>query len=111
MPPHFSNETPIFLQLADNIKSDIINGVYNPNEKLPSVRDFAFKYAINPNTVQKALQLLEEEGLIKTDSTNGKFVADNPVIIQSKKQKIIYDEVESFLKIMSKLLRLIARMR
>ena len=50
----FSNDKPLFLQLADIIKGEIISGKYEANTKLPSVRDFALAYSINPNTVQKA---------------------------------------------------------
>ena len=62
MPVKFSSDKPIFLQLADIIKCDILCGKYKTTEKLPSVREFAITYSINPNTVQKSLQILEEEG-------------------------------------------------
>ena len=73
MPIKFSNDKPIFLQLVDIIKSDIIRGKFKTNEKLPSVREFALMYSVNPNTIQKALQILEDEKLITTDRTNGKY--------------------------------------
>lgn len=103
MPIKFSNDKPIFLQLADIIKSDIISGKFKTTEKLPSVREFAFIYQVNPNTVQKALQILEDEGLILTDRTNGKFVAENLETIELQKLKIIQKEVESFVEKMKKL--------
>ncbi len=92
----FSNDKPIFMQLADMIKSDIISGKFKPNDKLPSVREFALDFGVNPNTVQKALQLLEDDGLIITDRTNGKFVADNPNQIKTQKNKIINEEIRLF---------------
>ena len=96
MPIKFSNEKPIFLQLADIIKSDIISGKFKSNEKLPSVREFALIYSVNPNTAQKALQLLEDEELIFTDRTNGKFVATNNNLIETQKNKIINHEIDLF---------------
>ena len=60
----FTNDRPIFLQLADLIKKEIVNYNFEPGEKLPTVREYAFKFQINPNTVQKALQILEDENLI-----------------------------------------------
>ena len=96
MPIKFSNEKPIFLQLADIIKSDIIAGKFKSTEKLPSVREFALIYSVNPNTVQKALQLLEDEGLIFTDRTNGKFVAHNTSLIESQKTNTISREIDIF---------------
>lgn len=98
MPVNFSNTKPIFLQLADIIKSDIISKKYQVNEKLPSVRELAFQYSINPNTVQKALQLLEEDGLIITDSTNGKFVSSNITQLEVHKTKTINNEVKKFIE-------------
>ena len=98
MPIQFSNDKPIFMQLADMIKSDVISGKYKSNDKLPSVREFALNYSVNPNTVQKALQLLEDNGLITTDRTNGKFVANNPNQIKSQKNKIVNEEICLFVE-------------
>ena len=99
----FSNDKPIFLQLADIIKSEIISGTFKTNDKLPSVREFALNYSINPNTVQKALQILEDDGLIVTDRTNGKFVADNSKQIEIQKAKTIEQEIDSFFEKMNSL--------
>ena len=96
MPIKFSNDKPIFLQLAEIIKGNIVSGKYEVNEKLPSVREFALMYSINPNTVQKALQLLEDDGLIVTDRTNGKFVAENSGVIKRQKEIIINNELDNF---------------
>ena len=95
---NFSTDKPIFLQLAEIIKSDIISGKFRTSEKLPSVRDFALTYSVNPNTVQKALQILEDDKLITTDRTNGKFVANNTKQIDLQKTKLIKQEVDLFFK-------------
>ena len=92
----FSNDKPIFLQLAEIIKGNIFSGKYKINEKLPSVRELALVYSINPNTVQKALQLLEDDGLIVTDRTNGKFIAENSGLIEKQKEIIINSEIDIF---------------
>jgi DNA-binding transcriptional regulator YhcF (GntR family) len=97
MPIKFSNDKPIFIQLAELIKSEIMSKKYLTGEKLPSVREFAFEFQVNPNTVQKALQLLEDDGLIITDRTNGKFVAENIKLLESHKNKLISQEVDSFI--------------
>lgn len=96
MPIKFSNDKPIFMQLAEIIKGLIVSGEYKVNDKLPSVREFAVEYQINPNTVQKALQILEDEGLIITDRTNGKFVNDNIKLIENEKTRIIKNETKVF---------------
>ena len=92
----FTIDKPIFLQLAEIIKANIISGELKPNEKLPSVRELALFYAINPNTVQKALQILEADGLIYTDRTNGKYVSDSMNIFELEKNKIIKHEIGVF---------------
>jgi GntR family transcriptional regulator len=96
MPIKFSNDKPIFLQVAEIIKGNIISGKFKTNEKLPSVRELALIYSINPNTVQKALQLLEVDGLIVTDRTNGKYVAENSVLIEEQKEILIKNEIDLF---------------
>ena len=48
------NDRPIYLQLMERIQRDIIAGVYQTGDKLPSVRDLALEAAVNPNTMQKA---------------------------------------------------------
>ena len=93
---NFANDKPIFLQLADVIKGQIVSGKLLACEKLPSVRDLAFEFGVNPNTVQKALQILEDEGLIYTDRTNGKFVSDSQDKISVTKKKIITQEINAF---------------
>ena len=60
MEHEFNNELPIYLQLAKMIENDIISGRMNPGDKLISVREMAFNYTVNPNTVQRALNELEK---------------------------------------------------
>ena len=93
---NFSNDKPIFLQLAEVIKSQIVSGKLIACEKLPSVREFALLYGVNPNTVQKALQILEDDGLIYTDRTNGKFVSGSQDKISGTKKQIIAQEIDAF---------------
>ena len=54
MPWNLDDSRPIYLQLMERIQHDIISGVYQPGDKLPSVRDLALDAAVNPNTMQKA---------------------------------------------------------
>ena len=99
----FSSDRPIFLQIAEIIKSDIVSGKIEVGQKLKSVREFAAEFNANPNTVQKALAELEDMGLIYTDRTNGKFVADDRLTIIKGKQKVINQKIEDFFKEMQSL--------
>ena len=94
----FDNDKPIYLQMVELIKTEIISGRLKCGEKIPSVRELAVQAKVNPNTVQKALAELERCRLIYTERTNGKFVTENKSIIKAYRDGIINEKVESFLK-------------
>lgn len=81
----FDNTTPIYMQIVEKIKIEIISNQLKPGERLLSVRDYALKMKVNPNTMQKALAELEEKKLIFTERTNGKFVTTNQDLINQYK--------------------------
>lgn len=83
----FDNNIPIYLQIMDKIKVDIISGKLLPDTKLPSVRELSLTLKVNPNTLQKALTELENIGLIYTERTNGKYVTSDKNLIK-KYQKL-----------------------
>ena len=98
----FNNETPIYLQIIEFIKMQIITKEYLPNQKLPSVRELSMLYGVNPNTIQKSLGELEEMGLIYTERTNGKFVTNDSVVIEKVRQETINTMVDNFYESMAK---------
>ena len=83
----FDNNIPIYIQLLEYMKIYLISGVFKAGEKLPSVREFATTFKVNPNTMQKALSELEEMNLIYTERTNGKFVTQNTELIEKLKDE------------------------
>ena len=70
----FDSQSPIYLQLAQQIRMRIIGGQYEPGDRLPGVRDLAVEASVNPNTMQRALWELEQEQLVLTQGTSGRFV-------------------------------------
>jgi DNA-binding transcriptional regulator YhcF (GntR family) len=94
----FDNERPIYLQIVDIITNEIISGVLKPGEKINSVREYALIMKANPNTIVKALALLEDKKLIITERTNGKFVTTDLEIIQKYKENVFLEKVDVFLK-------------
>ena len=64
---------PIYLQVMDEIKKEIVTQVYLPQQKIPSVRELALKYNVNPNTIQKALSELEREELLRSERAIGRL--------------------------------------
>ncbi len=103
MPWEFQDHLPIYAQLMDTLKRRIITGRYLPGEKLPSVRELAAEAGINPNTVQRAFQELEREGLIYTQRTNGKYVTENADELKSVKEELAKTQVATFLSAMQSL--------
>lgn len=95
---NFDSERPIYLQIIEIIKNDITSGKYSPGDKLPSVRELAMTFKVNPNTIVKSLYFLEFEGLIYTDRTNGKFITKNLEIINKSKESYLKQKVNSFLR-------------
>lgn len=99
----FNSDTPIYLQLIDLIKMQIIRKEYRPLDKLPSVRELSLKYSVNPNTIQKALGELENMGLIVTERTNGKFVTGDENLIREVSNQTVKEMVHDFYNSMSSL--------
>lgn len=69
---------PYYEQIVLGIKEDVLQGIYLPGEKLPSVRDMARLLLMNPNTISKAYKALEEQEVIVTIRGKGTFVNDSP---------------------------------
>ncbi len=65
---------PIYKQIADYIRQTVAAGVYRPGEMIPSLRALALQLKVNPNTVQRAYEQLEREGLVRSRKGLGMFV-------------------------------------
>lgn len=89
------SRTPIYEQIIDSIKELVVKGVIIPGEKLPSVRDMAKDMTLNPNTVQKAYQELERQGIISTLRGKGTFISlDIKVNDKIQKQTKLVEELK-----------------
>lgn len=71
------SNTPIWEQIVQNIKELVLKSMLAPSDKLPSVRELASLLVINPNTVSKAYQELERQGIIETLRGKGTFVSQS----------------------------------
>lgn len=99
----FDNNIPIYIQVLEYIKIYLISGVFQCGDKLPSVRDFAITFKVNPNTMQKALQELESMNLIYTERTNGKFVTKDKKVIEKLKDEYAITLAKSYLQGMKRI--------
>ena len=99
----FDNNIPIYIQLLEYMKIYLISGVFKSGDKLPSVRDFANTFRVNPNTMQKALAELESMKLIYTERTNGKYVTKDEKLIEKLKDEYAITLAKSYLQGMKKI--------
>lgn len=99
----FTNDKPIYLQLIDYFKAQIISGELPEGGRLDSVRDLAVKAQVNPNTMQKALVELERMGLVRTERTSGRFITDDKEKIINMKKEVAESEIAAFLERMKAL--------
>lgn len=97
------NDRPIYLQLMERIQRDIIAGVYQLGDKLPSVRDLALEAAVNPNTMQKALSELERSGLVYSQRTSGRFITEDTEMLTQMKKELATEHIQEFFQKMEQL--------
>ena len=97
------SDRPIYSQLIEQIQIRICSGIYAPGSKLPSVRELAQEAAVNPNTMQKALSKLEEDGLLYTNRTSGRFITEDANMIQQAKHQLAEEQISEFLERMKSL--------
>lgn len=74
----------------------IITGVYQPGEKIPSVRELAMQAGVNPNTMQKALSELERSGLVMAQRTSGRVVTEDMDMIGEVRNNLAKEQVHEF---------------
>ena len=74
---NYRDDLPIYSQLVEQLKRAIISGELKPGERLMAVREMAMEAQVNPNTMQRALTELEQQGLVFTQRTAGRFVTED----------------------------------
>lgn len=99
----FSSNVPIYIQIINEIKLKIVSGVWSPGQRLPSVRDLALEFSVNPNTMQRALSELERDELLYTERTSGKYVSQDQQRISKARDEMADEYTSSFYDAMLKL--------
>ena len=100
---HFNNDMPIYTQLISQIKFGIVAGQLPPGARMTTVRELAAEAGVNPNTMQRALQELEREGLVYTQRSNGRFVTEDVSMIEGAKMTLAKQHIQEFLRSMEAL--------
>ena len=88
MKGQYDNSQPIFRQIIDQILLAIATGELTPGSKVAPVRELAYDYKVNPNTMQKSLAKLEEMGYMFTERTSGRYVTNDLALIEGLKTKL-----------------------
>lgn len=91
-------DRPIYTQLIEQIQLKIFSGAYPLGSKLASVRDMAQEAAVNPNTMQRALAKMEEDGLIITHRTSGRSVTEDAHMVEMAKTQVAKEQIAEFLE-------------
>ena len=97
----FDNKKPIYLQIMEKIKLQIVSHTLEPNQQLPTVRELASEAGVNPNTIQRALSDLEREGFVYSKRTTGRFVTEDKELITQSRKQLSEEELEHFVSSMT----------
>lgn len=89
----YRDARPIYTQICDGIREQILTGILRCGDKLPSVRELAMELAINPNTIQRSYRALEDEGWIASVAGKGSFVCGVPQSSEADK-KLLWEELD-----------------
>lgn len=93
----FNKRDPIYLQVIDHFRKQLVSNQLLLGVELPSRRDIARDLGINPNTVQRAFSEMEEMGWIYTEPNRPSNVTQNPQVIEDIKQEFVKKAVKDFI--------------
>ncbi|MBA1395017.1 GntR family transcriptional regulator [Lactobacillus sp. XV13L] len=99
----FKDNIPIYLQIEQYLYRQIVTGKLQPGKKIPSVRELALQLTVNVNTVQRALQQMNIEGILYTKRGEGNFVTEDTELLEKTKRGLINDELAKFVQSMNAL--------
>ena len=94
---------PVCPQICELICVDIVNGVFQPDDRLPSVRDMAVMVGVNPNTVQKAMESLESDGLLYSVRCSGWYVQQDISRAREVLHRIRCEKTAAYFEVMGTL--------
>ncbi len=94
---NFDNKSPIYIQIADKIEAEILSGKLQKGDRIPSVRELAVEAAVNPNTMQRALQELESRLLVTVQRATGRQVTEDSQVIEKAKVEKAEQIVKGFI--------------
>lgn len=100
---NINSHLPIYEQLKQYFKSEIVSGNLTPGQELPSRRSIAQEFKVNPNTVQRAFKELEEEHIITTDANVPSRVTEDIQIIDTLRHTLLQQAMIDFYQLIQQL--------
>ena len=88
---NYRDARPIYQQVKDGLRHLVVTGALQAGDKLPSVRALATSLAINPNTIQRAYEALEQEGYLYTVSGKGSFASPQADVNAARRERLLED--------------------
>ncbi len=95
-----SKDRPLCPQICEQLCVHIALGDIPPGERLPSVRETALAAGVNPNTVQHAFELLEQQGVVYSVRGSGWYAAQDPTRAQAVLQKLLAEKTAEYFNAM-----------
>ncbi|MBR7071863.1 MAG: GntR family transcriptional regulator [Clostridia bacterium] len=92
----FESNLPIYLQIAKRLEREIVSGKIERGQPIKSVRDLASEAAVNPNTVQRAMQELENRHLVTVQRGGGRFVTEDEETIKAAGKRLAEEGIHTF---------------
>ena len=93
-----NDREPVYTQIIRFMKQQVVNGILQPGDPIPSRREMAINIKVNPNTVQKAYKEMEEMGIINTAKNYQSTITKDEKIILEIKQNLIDESLSLFIE-------------
>lgn len=100
---NFDSAQPIYKQIIDDYRKQLMRGELHYGDKIPSQREYAEKARVNPNTVQRAYREMEGMGMVETIRGQGTFIAASPAMLETIKNDMAAQVLTHFIKEMRSL--------
>lgn len=92
------DDRPIWLQLYEQLTLRIIAGIYPMGGRIPPVRELAAEAGVNPNTMQRALAYLEDQGLATSNRTAGRLVTEDRELLDAIRLQLAKERIQAYLQ-------------
>ena len=99
----YDTSMPIYLQVVHQIEKEIASGKRKPGEKMPSTRDLAIAFQINPNTASRVSQVLESEHICMTRRGLGTFVSEDADMVKNIRNQMARESVDRLISSLKEL--------